>query len=400
MIKRRMAGTLLALLIGIASIVPVAQAAGTMPSSRSASSPKQSPEPTYDINVVPEAQIRSDSIKMSLTIFINSGWGVRIGALTTQHYDFQLLDAGGKVLYKWSADRKFADFNGFWIIDASKPQKFSYTLSGGAYNSIKDKIATFRAFIIGEVDFIDPKGYEVDLRPDKQMRVTAKVDPGADSLKMSLSIYNGSRRDVNIGTCTSDFKLFDAKNKVLYSSASIYGAQRFVTVEAGKTYTFSETISGSAYQKIKPKIAYMKAFVKTGASCIDQKGYMVKFDPGEYVTITPNAKMYSTYMNMSLTIQNNSQQEISIEHLWSGMKYNFELLDAGGKSLYVLSANKSYAGTGPATTRIGPGKSVTWTETLSGDAYKAIKNRVASVSGFVVGTADFLDKSWYTIKLK
>lgn len=396
--RRRTVGMLLALLISMAFILPVAQAAGTISPSRPASSPKKQAL-AYDVNVVPEADMRSNSIKMSITVFNNEDWYIMMGVAKI-HYDFQLLDAGGKVLYQWTADKENS-FGGFWGIEAGKSDKFSFTLSGGAYNSIKDKIATFRAFILGDADFIDPKGYEVDLRPDKQMRVTARVDPGADSLKMSLSIYNGSRRDVDAGTCISEFKLYDARNKVLYSSAAskMFVPQKIVTVKAGETYTFSDTVSGSAYQKIKSKVAYMKAFVKTGASFIDQKGYMVKFDPWSYVTITPNAKMYPTYMNMSLTIRNNSADPISISHLFKS-KYNFQLLDASGHAIYTWSEGKQLFEVSESTTTIGAGKSLTWTATLSGDAYKAVKSRMKSLRATVIGTADFLKSDWYTITLK
>ena len=402
---------LLALVIAFACMVSVAQAASsrTSPAATGGSySPVQAPSPkkaspVYDINVVPEADMRADSIKMSITIFNNEKWAFPINVFSTQNLDFLLLDANGKTLYQWSAGKKFSAIDAVWLIPADKPYKFSFTLSGGAYNAIKDKIATFRAYVMGDAGFINRKGYEVDLRPDKQLRVTAQAEPGKDSLKMSLSIYNGSRRDVSIEFSSSQkylFELYDAKNKRLYSNASpiVYRIPASVTIKAGKTLTFSQTISGSDYQNIRQKISYMKAYANSNASFVDQNGYKVKYDPGVYVTVTPDARLFSTYMTMSLTINNNSEQEISIKSFF-GLNYNFQLLDASGKVIYNLALDKSVSKSG-AVTKIGPGKSVTWTQTVSGDAYKAIKNRVVSLRAYAFDEADFLNADGYVLKLK
>lgn len=383
---------LLALVMAFACAVPAAQAAGSslaVPEGR--------------VSVLPDVVVTSNSIEMYVTIANRTGKAVSIRYPSGQTYDFQLFDSSGKTLYTWSADKSFIAAERTQTLRAGEIVTYKETLSGSAYKSIKSKIDTFRAYITGKASFIDATGYEVPLQANPLVTVSANVTPGNDNLKMSITITNGSSRDVRIQFPTIqryDFRLYDSKRKLLYSSYDdgIYRqTAATITVKAGASLTYSDTISGDDYKDIKNKISYMKAYVKGTAGFIDPGGYIVEFSPSTFVTVTPAVTKTSAYVKMSVTVRNASLRQAYVKHA-SGQKYDFQLLDAHKNVLYTWSDGRSFDRYG-STTKVPIGTSLTWSAVLSGDAYRAIRNKVAYLRAYVTGSADFVDSQGYLLKI-
>ncbi|MEL7604131.1 MAG: BsuPI-related putative proteinase inhibitor [Bacillota bacterium] len=390
---RRAMGMLLALVMAFAGVTTAAQAAGSslaVPEGR--------------VSILPDVVVNSDSIEMYVTIANRTSRSVSIRYPSGQTYDFQLLDSSGKTLYTWSADKSFIAAERTQTLRAGEIVTYSETLSGSAYRSIKNKIDTFRAYITGKASFIDATGYEVPLQANTLVKVSANVVPGNDSLKMSVTITNGSNRDVRIQFPTIqryDFRLYDSKRNLLYSSYDdgIYRqTAASVTIKAGSTLTCSDTISGDDYKDIKNKISYMKAYVKGSASFIDPSGYTVEFSPSTFVTVTSAAAKTSAYVKMSITVRNASLRHAYIKHP-TGQKYDFQLLDANKNVLYTWSQGRSFDQSG-STTKVPVGTSLTWSAVVSGSTYQAIKNKVAYLRAYVEGSADFVDAEGYLLKIE
>lgn len=118
------------------------------------------------------------------------------------------------------------------------------------------------------------------------------------------------------------------------------------------------------------------------------------------VTVTPEAEIKDDSIIMKVTLTNNSKNAVSFNHS-SGQKYDFKLLDADKKVLYTWSADKMFT-MALINSKIEAGNSVVYTETLSGDEYKAIKDKIASMKAYVLGSSDefTLDTQGYELILK
>ena len=92
-------------------------------------------------------------------------------------------------------------------------------------------------------------------------------------------------------------------------------------------------------------------------------------------------------LTMSLTIRNNSDKVVVISHT-SGQKYDFKLYDAEGNNLYTWSADKMFMAL-KSETSIEPGKEITFSDTLGGEAYGANEQAVL-MKAYIVGTSDDL----------
>lgn len=88
---------------------------------------------------------------------------------------------------------------------------------------------------------------------------------------------------------------------------------------------------------------------------------------------------------MSLTIKNNTDKVLTIHHT-SGQKYDFKLFDAAGNNLYTWSADKLFAAL-INETKIKPGGSIVFSDTLDREVYSAISSAV-SMKAYIVGTSD------------
>lgn len=118
------------------------------------------------------------------------------------------------------------------------------------------------------------------------------------------------------------------------------------------------------------------------------------------VTVIPAAVMGKDTIEMKISIFNNSKKAVTINHT-SGQKFDFVLMDENKKELYVWSADKLFIMAQGSTT-IEPGKTVVFSDTLSGDQYTAIKEKVAYLKATITGTSnDFQIKTeGYEARLK
>ncbi len=346
----------------------------------------------------------ADSITMSVTVRNDTKRAVTIQYASGQLYEFQLLDANRKVLYTWSADKQFIAATSTTTIKAGQSVSYSETLSGKAYKTIADKAMYLRAYVTGKADFINANGYETAIKRTPLVTVTPQAVIGADSIKMSLTIKNGSKKDVPITYASGqkyDFQLLDSNNKVLYTwsaGRSFLQANSVDKLKAGGTLTFCETLSGSAYTAIRGKIAYLRATITGTADFIDAKGYEVKPVGNPLISVVPRASLKNDFIRMGFSIKNGSRIPASVAHA-TAQKYDFQLLDANFRLLYTWSKDKTFS-QAKTSTNILPGKSVTFSETFSGSAYAAIRDKIMYLRVTIAGTADFLDGSAYVIKLR
>lgn len=118
------------------------------------------------------------------------------------------------------------------------------------------------------------------------------------------------------------------------------------------------------------------------------------------VTVKPDAVLGGDSIEMKITIMNNSKKAVAIKHT-SGQKFDFRLLDENKKELYVWSADKLFI-MAESSTVIEPGKMLVFSDTLSGDQYNAIKDKIAYIKAVIVGTSsDFkIDTEGYQLQLK
>jgi len=100
-------------------------------------------------------------LKMTLTIENRSGKTVTINHTSGQKFDFKLFDEKGENLYTWSADKQFTLALETTKIKAGESVRYEAVLESGIYDTIKDRIASMKAYIAGTSDdfFIDTEGY-------------------------------------------------------------------------------------------------------------------------------------------------------------------------------------------------------------------------------------------------
>ncbi len=112
------------------------------------------------------------------------------------------------------------------------------------------------------------------------------------------------------------------------------------------------------------------------------------------VSVTASASDLKGSITMSLTIQNNTDKSIIINHT-SGQKYNFMLFDAKGNNVYTWSADKLFIAM-LTTTELKPGDRIIFSDTVSSADYSAITSAV-SMTAYIVGTSsDFtIDTTGY-----
>lgn len=117
------------------------------------------------------------------------------------------------------------------------------------------------------------------------------------------------------------------------------------------------------------------------------------------VAIKTDATLKADSIEMKISIVNNSKKAITFNHS-SGLKYDFVLLDSDRKELYRWSADKNFTMMLTSTV-IEPGKSLDFSETLEGDQFKAIKDKIVYLKAFVVGNSDsFVSTEGNEVKLK
>jgi len=160
--------------------------------------------------------------------------------------------------------------------------------------------------------------------------------------------------------------------------------------------------------------AYSKLIVGVGKNLFDPKANTTRAEAAVVinkllgrietqkldVTIKSDATLKADSLEMKLSIVNNSKRTITINHS-SGQKYDFALMDADKNLIYSWSANKIFM-TMLTSSVIEAGKSIVYVETLNGDEFKEIKDKVVFLKAYVVGTSDTLDINvdGYEFKIK
>lgn len=120
------------------------------------------------LNVVikPEASLKKDSLEMKISIANNSKRSINFEHSSGQKYDFVLLDADRKEIYRWSDGKAFTMMLTSSVIEPGKSIEYSYIMSGKEFEDIKDKAVYFKAYVLGSSDKfkINTDGYEVILK--------------------------------------------------------------------------------------------------------------------------------------------------------------------------------------------------------------------------------------------
>lgn len=153
-------------------------------------------------------------------------------------------------------------------------------------------------------------------------------------------------------------------------------------------------ISGNNNNLFQPK----KATTRAEAAVIINKLVELIEKQTQQVEVIPSAVVTADSIEMKLVLKNLSKSKITIEFT-SGQKFDFQLLDANRDVLYTWSADKMFI-MDMSTTTIEAGKTLEFSDTLSGDSFKAIKDKVVYLKGYITGNANFINKDGYEIKLK
>lgn len=104
------------------------------------------------------------------------------------------------------------------------------------------------------------------------------------------------------------------------------------------------------------------------------------------VEVNASAAVSGENLLMTLTIRNNTAEDVTIHHT-SGQHYDFKIFDSAGNSLYTWSAGKLFI-LNTEDTVIAPGETVTYSDVLEGDSFDAIKDSASLLKAFITGTSD------------
>ena len=154
---------------------------------------------------------------------------------------------------------------------------------------------------------------------------------------------------------------------------------------------YSGDVDYAAYSKlivgIGKNLFHPKGNTTRGESTVVISKLAVKIEKAEpVVTVTPGAIVKKDSIEMKLSIVNNTKKPIIINHT-SGQHFEFMLFDANNDGLYTWSADKSFIAMLNNTT-IKAGKSIEYSAILEGDQYKLIKDKIAYLKAYAVGSSD------------
>lgn len=121
-----------------------------------------------DVAVSALAYESDEGFIMSLIIENHTGGTVEISHNSGQKYDFIIYDSDGKIIYLWSAYKKFTAALTETLIDAGETVEFTEIIENEKYIKIKDRIGSVKAFVTGtSTDFdISTEGYDAILNGD------------------------------------------------------------------------------------------------------------------------------------------------------------------------------------------------------------------------------------------
>jgi hypothetical protein len=116
-----------------------------------------------NVSVRASAAETDGKLVMTLAVLNNTEDPVTIDHSSSQKFDFQILDAAGTELYRWSDDRMFTPALTTTEIAPGTEAAFSVELDAGTYSAIRADACTVKAYIAGtSADFtVNPDGYLV-----------------------------------------------------------------------------------------------------------------------------------------------------------------------------------------------------------------------------------------------
>lgn len=104
------------------------------------------------------------------------------------------------------------------------------------------------------------------------------------------------------------------------------------------------------------------------------------------VQVTPSVVQKDGALTAKLTILNNTDKQITINHS-SGQKFDFKLLDSSKKVLYTWSSDKSFIMMLTKTV-IEPGKSIEFSEAFDKAFLDGLNGKTAYVKAYITGKSD------------
>lgn len=155
-------------------------------------------------------------------------------------------------------------------------------------------------------------------------------------------------------------------------------------------------ITGTGNNLFQPK----KSTSRADAAVVINNLVKLLDEQNRPVIIKPDATLTNDSIEMKLSITNSSKKAIIINHT-SGQKFDFALLDADRNIVYSWSANKDFT-MALTNTTIELGKTLEFSDTLSGVAYTDIKDKVVYLKAYITGKSDTLEieNDGYEIKVK
>lgn len=126
-----------------------------------------------------------------------------------------------------------------------------------------------------------------------------------------------------------------------------------------------------------------KATTRAEAAAVINKLAIIVDKQNSRVTISPEAVETKGSLEMKISIKNSSDKAVIINHT-SGQKFDFTLLDKDSDILYTWSADKSFIMALTSTT-IKPGETLEFKDTLSGEAYAAVKDKAMYLKAYITG---------------
>lgn len=248
----------------------------------------------------------------------------------------------------------------------------------------------------------DIKDYFDDIRQDAPYAsavidlVTAGIFEGKGSFKPDASITREEM--VHYIMQAYRYKMGDRFALINIGPASFKDVDA-ITPEYGGDVARAQhykLIAGTGSNMFQPK----KAATRAETAVVIDKLIKLLAAQNRHVIISPDATVTNDSIEMKLNITNNSEKDIILNHS-SGQKFDFALLDAERNVIYRWSADKMFT-MALTSTRIEPGKTLEFSDTLSGDAYAAVRDKVVYLKAYLIGSSDSfsIDDNGYEIKIK
>ncbi|MPM03542.1 hypothetical protein SDC9_49809 [bioreactor metagenome] len=104
------------------------------------------------------------------------------------------------------------------------------------------------------------------------------------------------------------------------------------------------------------------------------------------VLVKASAKESDGALHLTLSILNNTENTVTINHL-NGQYFDFVILDKGGAELYRWS-DDMYFTDALTSVEISPGEEKVYSTTVDKETYVLIKDKVETIKAYITGTSD------------